>query len=136
MSFWPLVAEGLAIVSAALLIIPAVGLSRHLRAIKASQDQFARSATELWRAIGKQAEPTLENARIPAWSRRDEAMLVLGILAFALSSTIKLAVMLNVDTTVAVSASTRARAAAQETGGQISPGEDRPSGTRGPCVET
>lgn len=85
-------AEGLGVLSSVLLFVPAVGLNKHLRAIKTSQDQFARSTTALSQAIAQQSRPTLEQSRVPAWSKRDENLLLLGILAFALSSGIKFAV--------------------------------------------
>jgi hypothetical protein len=95
---WASFAEGLGVLSGVLLFFPAVALNRHLRAIKVSQDQFARSATTLSQAIADASKPTLEKAAIPVWSSRDENKLVLGILAFALSSFIKLWIAVSAPT--------------------------------------
>jgi hypothetical protein len=110
---WSTVAEGLGVLSGVLLFFPAVALNKHLRAIKASQDQLAQAATALSKAIAGAAAPTLEKAAIPVWSDRDENLLVLAILAFVLSSAIKLGIAFSTPEPPAAATAPAASAAAQ-----------------------
>jgi hypothetical protein len=110
---WSTVAEGLGVLSGVLLFFPAVALNKHLRAIKTSQDQLAQAATALSKAIAGEATPTLEKAAIPVWSDRDENLLVLAILAFTLSSAIKLGIAFSTPEPLAAGAAPAASAAAQ-----------------------
>jgi hypothetical protein len=109
---WSTVAEGLGVLSGVLLMFPAVALNIHLRAIKTSQDQLAQAATALSKAIAGEAKVTLEKAAIPVWSDRDENLLLLGILAFVLSSAIKLGIAFNAPEPAGAGAAPAAEAAA------------------------
>jgi hypothetical protein len=60
-----------------------------------------KSATEFFRQVGKAGKPTLEDAKIPEWSARDQKLLVLGIVTFGLSSVIKLVLVFNQATAAA-----------------------------------
>lgn len=87
---WKFVGELLSVASGALLILPALGLNKHLRAIKVSQDKLALGATKLSQAIANKVAPVLEEAKMPAWSERDQWLLILGVGSFVVSSLIKL----------------------------------------------
>lgn len=87
---WKFAGELLSAASGALLILPALGLNKHLRAIKVSQDKLALGATALSRAIADKVAPVLQEAKIPDWSERDQRLLILGVFSFVASSVIKL----------------------------------------------
>jgi hypothetical protein len=89
---WKFIGELLGVISGALFILPALALNKHLRAIKTSQDKLALGATQLSQAIASRVQPVLEDAKTPAWSRRDQWLLILGVVAFIASSLIKLIV--------------------------------------------
>jgi hypothetical protein len=100
------VAEGLGVVSSLLLVMPAIALNKHLREVKEAEDRIVNRTGELTQAIAARAQPTFTDARIPTWSVRDQRLLVAGILAFFLSSGIKLYLAFTappVPTPVAVS---------------------------------
>ncbi len=95
------VAELLGVASGLLLVMPAIALNKHLREVKDAQGRIASRSGELTRAIAARTAPTFEDARIPSWSERDQKLLVGGILAFVLSSVIKLTVAFNAPATPA-----------------------------------
>ena len=92
---WSAIAEALGIASSVFLLMPAIALNRHLRQVHASEKALEASTSELFRAIGEAGRPTLKDARIPEWSRRDQRLLVLGIATFGVSSVIKLVLVLS-----------------------------------------
>jgi hypothetical protein len=92
---WSSIAEFLGIVSSAVLLIPAIALNRHLRDVHDTEKALVASTTELFKAVGQAGAPTLDKAKIPNWSRRDQNLLVLGIVSFGLSCLIKLVVAMT-----------------------------------------
>ena len=87
---WNSIAELLGIVSSAVLLIPAIALNRHLRDVHDTEKALVASTTELFKSVGQAGASTLDKAKIPNWSRRDQNLLILGIVSFGLSCLIKL----------------------------------------------
>lgn len=91
---WSAVAEIFGIASSVFLLMPAIDLNRHLRDVHRSQKVLEKNATDLFKGIGKVGQATLQDAKIPEWSARDQKLLVAGIVTFGLSSVIKLVLVL------------------------------------------
>ena len=92
---WNAFAELLGMLSSFFLLLPVIALNQHLREIRSSETALKQSTTDLFKAIAKEAEPTLTDARIPEWSNRDQRMLIGGIVTFGISCVIKFVVILN-----------------------------------------
>lgn len=92
---WNAFAEFLGMLSSFILLIPVIALNKHLREVRSSEKVLEASTTALFKAIAKEAQPTLTQARIPEWSGRDQRLLIAGTMTFGISCVIKFCVILN-----------------------------------------
>ena len=91
--FLAIVAESLALLSGALLVVPAIGVNRTLRDVQQTQETFAqRSHTPLGKAASDYAGPIFKDARLLHWSPKDQRFLVWGLATLIASSALKLVV--------------------------------------------
>lgn len=90
-----LLAEVLGFFSGVLLLVPTFSLNQLLRDVESARNSFQTAKTSFGKAVGEAAAPTLQEARMPKWSQRDQGLLQLGALLLAISFLIKVIVALQ-----------------------------------------
>jgi hypothetical protein len=95
LAHWNLLAEVLGFLSGVLLLVPTFSLNQLLRDVETARSSFQAARTRFGKAVGEAAAPTLQEARMPKWSERDQGLLQLGALLLALSFLIKVIVALQ-----------------------------------------